>query len=165
MTEVKLPFSMPDRRITDPSVVLCIDVRGCQRCGGNHPAVKFKNLSRPSDRFTSWAMCPTLNEPIMLSFGGGSQAPSVETMELYIQNGLAVTDRQTSVAAASAVAPDEIPSEPRPAPPELKERLCDGVPSGPPDAEPRPAPELTLPQGEPGVVLPPAKRRVIPAVR
>ena len=47
-------------------------VNGCARCGGHH-ALSFKRLSRPvgfeaNGAYTHWAMCPKLNEPILLAF-------------------------------------------------------------------------------------------------
>lgn len=43
-----------------------IDVRGCQRCGGDHSHVLFKKLSNPPDVWKWWSTCPDKLEPILL---------------------------------------------------------------------------------------------------
>lgn len=47
---------------------------GCARCTGTHHDLTFQPLLQPVEgRFTHWAMCPVVDEPIMLE--------TVETME------------------------------------------------------------------------------------
>lgn len=52
-------------------VVLLLDVRNCVRCGGDHDAVEVKPLTRPSEEWGYWAMCPAVNEPIMMAVEEG----------------------------------------------------------------------------------------------
>ena len=45
-------------------------VQNCSRCGGNHESVEFKEFTKPvvflnGPTETHWAMCPTLQEPIL----------------------------------------------------------------------------------------------------
>lgn len=57
-----------------------IDMLRCTRCGGDHKGVVFKALNKPMrvegasqrdyDEFTHWAMCPTLNEPLIAKMLG-----------------------------------------------------------------------------------------------
>lgn len=60
------------------------DVTGCARCAKNHKSLSFRKFSRnpitvPVDtieeweRWEYWAMCPTLNEPIILKVEGGAE--------------------------------------------------------------------------------------------
>lgn len=51
-----------------------VDLNGCARCHGDgHPALVFKPFTHPVERcggeppFVEWAMCPTVNEPILLA--------------------------------------------------------------------------------------------------
>jgi len=55
----------------DDSIVA--DVSNCARCGEDHEKVWFKKLQCPiiimgESALTHWAMCPTLQEPIVLSW-------------------------------------------------------------------------------------------------
>lgn len=45
-----------------------VKISNCARCGGTHEDLEFAELSRPmvEAKHTHWAMCPTVNEPIML---------------------------------------------------------------------------------------------------
>lgn len=44
------------------------DVTRCARCGGNHTQILFTQLSGQSiDGATLWGMCPTLNQPILMT--------------------------------------------------------------------------------------------------
>ena len=38
----------------------------CVRCGKVHKNVKIKKLTKPFDNYFYFAMCPTLNEPILI---------------------------------------------------------------------------------------------------
>lgn len=57
------------RRTSEP---ITMDQVGCARCGGDgHPNTTYMPFTHPielpdGDRMTHWAMCPTVNEPIML---------------------------------------------------------------------------------------------------
>lgn len=51
-----------------------LDLEQCARCGEDHKTLTFAALTTPMrvdlgqrdwEEFTHWAMCPTLNEPIM----------------------------------------------------------------------------------------------------
>ena len=42
------------------------EVLMCARCGEDHAHVTFKRLTRPAATFAYWAMCPTLDEPILM---------------------------------------------------------------------------------------------------
>lgn len=48
------------------------NVKGCARCGGDHPGLVFRPLTRAmepegtSRSWQQWAPCPTNGEPIML---------------------------------------------------------------------------------------------------
>ena len=47
------------------------NVRGCARCGGEHPELPFKKFERPvfidDMEITLWAMCPVTEEPILMA--------------------------------------------------------------------------------------------------
>lgn len=53
-----------------------LDITGCARCDGDgHDGLEFTNFTSPPEWydengkevvFIAWAMCPTLNEPILL---------------------------------------------------------------------------------------------------
>lgn len=47
---------------------MTIDLEGCARCDGEgHEGLTFHEFTRAVDgRYTYWAMCPTLNEPILM---------------------------------------------------------------------------------------------------
>lgn len=55
---------------------MIISITGCARCHGDgHEDLDFQPLKHPFQidgilLGTHWAMCPTLNEPIMLTTGG-----------------------------------------------------------------------------------------------
>lgn len=59
-------------RIEPDGVVVKI-IHNCSRCGGTHEHVKFSLLSNPAAAgddglvFRYWAMCPTLNQPIIMA--------------------------------------------------------------------------------------------------
>lgn len=38
----------------------------CVRCGKVHKNVKIKKFTKPFDNYFYFAMCPTLNEPILI---------------------------------------------------------------------------------------------------
>ncbi len=40
-------------------------VRGCARCGQDHPDLVFAKLAHASDEWTHWALCPVAHEPIL----------------------------------------------------------------------------------------------------
>jgi hypothetical protein len=47
-----------------------MNISNCARCGGNHQDLEFQELKQPHDpegpeNYTHWAMCPTLDEPIL----------------------------------------------------------------------------------------------------
>jgi hypothetical protein len=52
---------------TPASVAITTDVKNCARCGGAHNALEFAPLSNPPDDITHWALCPTTQEPILLT--------------------------------------------------------------------------------------------------
>lgn len=51
------------------------EIRNCARCGGDHEDLKFKKFEQPvscrasdcSYEFGGWAVCPELEEPILVS--------------------------------------------------------------------------------------------------
>ena len=45
-----------------------VNINNCARCGETHVDLEFSKLTRPmiDAKHTHWAMCPTVNEPIML---------------------------------------------------------------------------------------------------
>jgi len=45
---------------------IVVDVHGCARCGKDHPGLTFKPLSRPSEGWTHWCICPKVGEPVEL---------------------------------------------------------------------------------------------------
>lgn len=49
-----------------------ITVRVCQRCGKDHIKLLFKLLYNPADEYKYWAMCPEVNQPILMQivYGG-----------------------------------------------------------------------------------------------
>lgn len=46
---------------------MIVDLVGCARCEGDgHKALEFKSFTIPvEDYWTHWAMCPTVDEPIL----------------------------------------------------------------------------------------------------
>lgn len=66
----------------------------CSRCGGNHDRLIFQPFTRPNDSWSHWCMCPTLSEPLMLRFGGGSVQPT-EVVPNQVA-GVAVVGEQTN---------------------------------------------------------------------
>jgi hypothetical protein len=44
-----------------------VSIHQCARCGGKHEAIEFKPLSNAPDEWKFFAMCPTLNQPIMVA--------------------------------------------------------------------------------------------------
>lgn len=52
---------------------MIIDVKHCVRCGGEHKALEFRPLSRPSEGWSLWAPCPGNGEPVMVRLSGGDQ--------------------------------------------------------------------------------------------
>lgn len=60
---VKIDTKGSNVSLSDP---LKIDIVSCARCGGNHPKLDFKKLTRPNGEWTHWAKCPYLGEPVML---------------------------------------------------------------------------------------------------
>ena len=38
----------------------------CARCNGVHLNLQFKEFTNPIEDYKYWAMCPTLNEPILM---------------------------------------------------------------------------------------------------
>ena len=62
LTEIELGVNMPN----------------CSRCDGSHDDVMFQPFTKPSDAYTHWAMCPTTNEPIVMSLGRPSEASELE---------------------------------------------------------------------------------------
>lgn len=42
------------------------NVQNCARCGGTHASLTFTALTAPTDEYGHWAMCPTLQQPILL---------------------------------------------------------------------------------------------------
>ena len=61
----------------EASNVVCVDVRSCARCQGDHDKLTFKELTYyvftdgsfgdEDVLFTHWALCPDNGEPIMMS--------------------------------------------------------------------------------------------------
>lgn len=47
---------------------LSMTVRGCARCNEDHEQLVFLKLGQPCQEWTHWAVCPTTNEPILLTF-------------------------------------------------------------------------------------------------
>ena len=46
---------------------LTTDVRGCARCGEDHPKLGFRRMSNPIDpNYPFWAPCPNAEGPILL---------------------------------------------------------------------------------------------------
>lgn len=47
-------------------------ITSCARCGKDHEGIVYKKLTNPlvhaDTSFTHWAMCPDLDEPIMMYF-------------------------------------------------------------------------------------------------
>lgn len=44
-----------------------VNVNQCQRCGNDHPAMVFWELTNPADNYKYWALCPVTDEPVMLA--------------------------------------------------------------------------------------------------
>ncbi|UQN06299.1 hypothetical protein [Deinococcus sp. QL22] len=60
-----------------------VEIKGCQRCGQDHP-VDAQPLSNPTDQFTYWAMCPTVQEPlriVVLTDGPPVRSPTARVLK------------------------------------------------------------------------------------
>ena len=44
-----------------------VDVEDCPRCGGEHPALYFQQLSNPTTRDDLYGFCSERSEPILIS--------------------------------------------------------------------------------------------------
>ena len=44
-----------------------VSIHHCARCGGNHKNLRFNRLTLEAESFKWWAMCPDLNEPILMA--------------------------------------------------------------------------------------------------
>jgi hypothetical protein len=42
------------------------EVRNCARCGEYHKRIVFHAFKRRSPKYTHWAMCPNVREPILM---------------------------------------------------------------------------------------------------
>jgi hypothetical protein len=42
------------------------DIKYCARCGEDHGGLQFVRFKHPCGEFTHWAMCPKMQEPILL---------------------------------------------------------------------------------------------------
>jgi len=52
----------------DPTPDYVTDVNHCARCDGTHAGLGFFRFQRSEpDQFDMWAMCPELQEPILLT--------------------------------------------------------------------------------------------------
>jgi hypothetical protein len=51
------------------------NVRGCARCGGDHPKLEFKKFKNPCIERTHWALCPTTGEPILMRITDWKKIP------------------------------------------------------------------------------------------
>lgn len=71
-------WSIAPLRLPFPAIegkgVIEVDLRGCARCGTDegHPGLRFHPLTFPLEEqgilvASHWAMCPTLQEPIMMA--------------------------------------------------------------------------------------------------
>lgn len=49
-----------------------IDVTNCARCGSDHTNLKFFKFNHPvkdeAGSWTHWAICPNLNEPVLMRY-------------------------------------------------------------------------------------------------
>jgi len=45
---------------------MIIDVHCCQRCGKDHSRLQFRKFTNPVTEYEWWAMCPEIDEPILL---------------------------------------------------------------------------------------------------
>lgn len=56
-----------------PAPATHVSVVNCPRCEGNHGALTFRRLDKPSRyvglTLSHWALCPSTGEPVMLSPG------------------------------------------------------------------------------------------------
>lgn len=42
------------------------NVRGCARCGQDHPTLKVLPISNPIDDFNYWGFCPNTYQPVLV---------------------------------------------------------------------------------------------------
>jgi hypothetical protein len=61
------------------SRVLVTNVKGCARCGGDHPRRLLLAFTRPPADATHYTICPTTEEPILVLV---SQAPAKEPVSI-----------------------------------------------------------------------------------
>lgn len=58
------------REVEVRRIPLARPFHACPRCDNNHEALEVKRLTRPSEGFSHFAMCPNLGEPILVAMGG-----------------------------------------------------------------------------------------------
>lgn len=54
---------------------ISVGVVSCQRCGKDHPDMKFKELLNPADKWTHFGMCPGTDQPVLLMIRCSSTIP------------------------------------------------------------------------------------------
>lgn len=77
-----------------------VDIKKCQRCGKNHDALVFWELTNPADNYKYWALCPATDEPVMLAVfpdRPDQPIPQAWTPSLFEWIGLKVTSISTSI--------------------------------------------------------------------
>ena len=58
----------PDEEDAPPATKheLATAVENCARCGGDHPAIRWRTFTMPNPNYTYWGICPCTGEPIMM---------------------------------------------------------------------------------------------------
>jgi hypothetical protein len=63
-----------------------VDVHRCARCGNDHKALRFSQFQeRNIDKNTHWALCPVLQEPILLEV---REAPKSQAISNNLKRGM-----------------------------------------------------------------------------
>ena len=57
----------PNITIMNEQKITIDSLNKCSRCGGDHKSITFEKLERPLGNLTHFAMCPTNNQPIMMT--------------------------------------------------------------------------------------------------
>jgi hypothetical protein len=48
------------------NIIEATNIVECARCGNDHEKMTFKKLKNASGKNTHWAMCPDVDEPILM---------------------------------------------------------------------------------------------------
>lgn len=61
-------------------------IERCARCGKNHGKMEFKEFKRRCGKFTHFALCPDLKEPMMMELFGQPKLKPIPTKKTVVQH-------------------------------------------------------------------------------